>query len=127
MRILRDLDIEDVIRNALSDHITAYCRPLPADFTMPCVLVQQVGGSDIDTVDTFEVVLDARAKTEAEALETLRNAVGILRSVAKLQTTEIRNVTVNSSGSWGNDPVRPDIAMCSSRLRVVAHLETVEV
>jgi hypothetical protein len=127
MRILRDLDIEDVIRNALSDHITAYCRPLPADFTMPCVLVQQVGGSDIDTVDTFEVVLDARAKTEAEALETLRNAIGILRSVAKLQTTEIRNVTVNSSGSWGNDPVRPDIAMCSSRLRVVAHLETVEV
>jgi hypothetical protein len=127
MRILRDLDIEDVIRNALSDHITAYCRPLPADFTMPCVLVQQVGGSDIDTVDTFEVVLDARAKTEAEALETLRNAVGILRSVAKLQTTEIRNVTVNSSGSWGNDPVRPDIAMCSSRLRVVAHLETMEV
>lgn len=127
MRILRDLDIEDVIRNALSDHITAYCRPLPADFTMPCVLVQQVGGSDIDTVDTFEVVLDARAKTEAEALETLRNAVGILRSIAKLQTTEIRNVTVNSSGSWGNDPVRPDIAMCSSRLRVVAHLETVEV
>lgn len=127
MRILRDLDIEDVIRNALSDHITAYCRPLPADFTMPCVLVQQVGGSDIDTVDTFEVVLDARARTEAEALETLRNAVGILRSIAKLQTTEIRNVTVNSSGSWGNDPVRPDIAMCSSRLRVVAHLETVEV
>lgn len=127
MRILRDLDIEDVIRNALSDHINAYCRPLPADFTMPCVLVQQVGGSDIDTVDTFEVVLDARARTEAEALETLRNAVGILRSVAKLQTTEIRNVTVNSSGSWGNDPVRPDIAMCSSRLRVVAHLETVEV
>lgn len=127
MRILRDLDIEDVIRNALSDHITAYCRPLPADFTMPCVLVQRVGGSDINTVDTFEVVLDARAKTEAEALETLRNAVGILRSIAKLQTTEIRNVTVNSSGSWGNDPVRPDIAMCSSRLRVVAHLETVEV
>ena len=127
MRILRDLDIEDVIRNALSDHITAYCRPLPADFTMPCVLVQQVGGSDANTVDTFEVVLDARAKTEAEALETLRNAVGILRSIAKLQTTEIRNVTVNSSGSWGNDPVRPDIAMCSSRLRVVAHLETVEV
>lgn len=127
MRILRDLDIEDVIRNALSDHITAYCRPLPADFTMPCVLVRQVGGSDIDTVDTFDVVLDARAKTEAEALETLRNAIGILRSVAKLQTTEIRNVTVNSSGSWGNDPVRPDIAMCSSRLRVVAHLETVEV
>jgi hypothetical protein len=94
---------------------------------MPCILVQQVGGSDTNTVDTFEVVLDARAEDEASAMETLRNAIGILRTVAKRQTTEIRHITVNSSGSWGNDPVRPDIAMCSSRLRVVAHLETVEV
>ena len=127
MRILRDIDIEDVVREALSGHLTVYCRPLPADFSMPSILVQQVGGSDTETFDTFEVVLDSRAETEADALETLRNAVGILRTVAKLQTTEIRGVTVNSAGSWSVDPVRPDIAMCSARLRVVAHLETVEV
>jgi hypothetical protein len=127
MRILRNVDIEDIIRRALSEYMAAYCRPLPADFAMPCILVQQVGGSDTNTVDTFEVVLDARAEDEASAMETLRNAIGILRAVAKRQTTEIRHITVNSSGSWGNDPVRPDIAMCSSRLRVVAHLETVEV
>ena len=127
MRILRDIDIEDVVRGALSSHIKAYCRPLPADFSMPSILVQQVGGSDTETIDTFEVVLDSRAETEAEAMETLRNAVGILRTVAALQTTEIRSITVNSLGSWNVDPVRPDIAMCSARLRVVAHLESVEI
>lgn len=127
MIIQRSIDIEDIIRAALSDHLTIYCRPLPKDFTLPCILVQQVGGSDINTIDQFAVVLDSRADTEAEALEYLRNAVGILRKVAQLQTTAIRYVSVNSSGSWGNDPVRPDLAMCSARLDVTAHLENAEV
>ena len=127
MIIQRSIDIEDIIRAALSDHLTIYCRPLPMDFTLPCILVQQVGGSDINTIDQFAVVLDSRADTEAEALEYLRNAVGILRKVAQLQTTAIRYVSVNSSGSWGNDPVRPDLAMCSARLDVTAHLENAEV
>lgn len=94
---------------------------------MPCILVQQVGGFDVSTIDTFEVVLDSRAEHEAEALETLRNAVGILKAVASKQTTPIRHVSVNSSGSWGTDPVRPDVAMRSARLSVTAHLERVEV
>jgi len=127
MKILRSIDIEDVIREVLSKYVIAFCRPLPERFSTPCILVQQVGGSDADSIDTFEVVLDSRAKTEAEALETLRNAVGILKRVAQLQTTELRHVSVNSSGSWGSDPVRPDLAMCSARLSVTAHLENVEV
>lgn len=127
MRIQRSIDIEDTIRVALSDYITIYCRPLPEHFSLPCILVQQVGGSDTSTIDTFEVVLDSRADTEAEALELLRNAVGILRRIAETQTTAIRHVDVNSSGSWGADPVRPDLAMCSARLRVTAHLEIAEV
>ena len=127
MVIQRSIDIEDVIRLALSDYLFAYCRPLPENFELPCILVQQVGGTDDSTIDTFEVVLDARAETEAEAWETLRNAVGILRKVASLQTTPLRYISVNANGSWGNDPVRPELAMCSARLRVVAHLETTEV
>lgn len=127
MKILRSIDIEDEVRMALSDYLTIYCRPLPQDYTLPCILVQQVGGFDTDTIDNFSVVLDSRADTEAEALEYLRNAVGILRRVAQLQTTAIRYVEVNSSGSWGSDPVRPDLAMCSARLSVTAHLEKVEV
>lgn len=122
--IRRSIDIEDEIRIALKDYMTVYCRPLPANFSIPCILVTQVGGTDQDgQVDTFDATLDARATNAADANETLRNAVAILRKVAGDQTTAIRHVEVNSSGSWGNDPVRPDLAMYSARVRVWAHLE----
>lgn len=119
----RSIDIENTVRLALNGLFTIYCRPLPKSLALPCLEVQQVGGTDANTIDTFEIVLDARAKDEATANELLRNAVGVLKEVAKLQTSAIRSVTVNSSGSWGSDPVRPDLAMCSARLRVVAHQE----
>ena len=120
MRIERSIDIEDAVRLAMADHLTAYCRPLPKDYQLPCILVSKVGGSDRDKIDTFEVVLDARGRTEYEADMTLRNAIGILKAV---DNTAIRYVTVTSSGSWGSDPARPDLAMCSARLRIVAHIE----
>ena len=120
MIIERSIDIEDVVRLALADHLTAYCRPLPKDYSLPCILVSKVGGSDRDKIDTFEVTLDSRARTEYEADLTLRNAIGILKAV---EGTAIRYVTVNSSGSWGSDPARPDLAMCSARLSIVAHVE----
>ena len=127
MKIKRSVDIEDEVRIALSDHFTAYCRPLPADYMLPNILVTQVGGSDRSRIDTFEVVLDARAETEQAASETLRTAIGVLKAAAAAQTTAIRYVSVNSNGSWGVDPVRPDLALCTARLSVVAHLETMEV
>ena len=124
MEIRRSVDIEDEVRKALSDYLTAYCRPLPKNYTLPCILVTQVGGSDESgQIDTFDVVLDARAKTDADANETLRNAIGILREAAKDHLTAIRSVSVNTSGNWGSDPVRPDLSMFSARLSVVAHLE----
>lgn len=123
--IKRSVDIEDEVRIALKDHLTAYCRPLPKDFSLPCILITQVGGTDQDgQIDTFEITLDARADNAADANETLRNAIGVLRKAAGDQTTAIRFVEVNSSGSWGSDPARPDLSMYSARLRVVAHLET---
>lgn len=127
MEILRSIDIEDEVRKALNGHVQVYCRPLPKSPVFPCILVSKVGGSDSDKIDTFEVVLDSRAKEEADADELLRNAIGILRAVAENQTTALRYVTVNSSGSWGSDPVRPDLAMCSARLSITAHLEKTEV
>ena len=127
MKIERMIDIEDTVREALSPYITTYCRPLPKDFTVPSILVTQVDGGYEDTINTFGIVLDARAEYEGEANETLRTAVGILKTVARLQTSDIRHVDVNTSGSWGVDPVRPELAMCSARLSVVAHTEHVEV
>lgn len=121
MIINKSIDIEEEIRSALSEYQTAYCRPLPAEYVLPHILITQVGGQTAQTIDTFYVVLDSRAETEAAALDYLNTAIGILKQVAKEQTTAIRHVTVNSSGSWGNDPVRPDLEMCSARLDVVAH------
>ena len=123
VNITRSVDIENEIRNALKSYMTAYCRPLPAGFSIPSVLITQVGGADVNQIDTFDVTLDARATDEATANETLRNAIGLLRKAAGEQTTAIRHIEVNSSGNWGTDPVRPDLSMYSARIRVVAHLE----
>lgn len=127
MIIQKSIDIEDEIRTVLSAYATAYCRPLPADYALPNILVTQVGGTVTNKVDTFEVVLDSRAATESDAIEYLNRAVGILQQIAKEQTSALRHVTVNASGSWGADPVRPDLAMCSARLAVVAHQQIMEV
>lgn len=127
MIIHKSIDIEEEVRTALSPYQTAYCRPLPADYSLPNILVTQVGGTDTDRVDTFEVVLDSRAETEAESLSYLNMAKAILIQTAKEQTTALRYVTVNTSGSWGVDPVRPDLAMCSARISVTAHQQKVEV
>lgn len=127
MNIKLSIDIEDEVRQALSPYITSYCRPLPKNFSLPCILVSKTGGGDTDTIDRFNVVIDSRAKTEAEADETMRKAIGILKELTARQTTALRNITVNSSGSWGIDPVRPDLAMCSATLEIIAHQTTMEV
>ena len=127
MDISRSIDIENIVRLALKDYFTIYCRPLPEKFETPSLLVSLVGGSDANTIDSFDIVLDSRAKSNADANELLRTAIGALKQIAKEQTTALRYVEVNSSGSWGNDPVRPDLAMCSARLRVVAHQEKITI
>ena len=127
MIIKQSIDIEDEIRQALAPYMTVYCRPLPAEYGLPHILITQVGGTVSQTIDTFSVVLDARAETEAAAVAYLNKAKGILEQVAKEQTTALRYVIVNSSGSWGVDPVRPDLAMCSARLEITAHQTDTEV
>ena len=127
MIINKSIDIEEEIRTALAPYLTAYCRPLPAEYSLPNILVTQVGGTDTDRIDTAEVVLDSRAETEAEAVDCLNTAKAILIQTAKEQTTALRHVTINTSGSWGTDPVRPDLAMCSARIAVTAHRQIVEV
>ena len=127
MKIDKSIDVEEEIRTALIPYQTAYCRPLPVEYSLPNILITQVGGTETDRVDTFEVVLDSRAETEAEALSYLNMAKAILIQTAKEQTTALRHVVVNTSGSWGTDPVRPDLAMCSARFSVTAHQQKVEV
>lgn len=122
MEILINNDIEYEVQKALKDYFTIYCRPLPKDYTLPCLLVTQVGGNDRNTIDFYEIVIDSRAETEGEANEYLRKAIGTLRAITKNQDTIFRSFRVNTSMSWGNDPVRPDLAMCSARLEIRCHL-----
>lgn len=127
MIINRSIDVEEAISSSLGEYMQTYVKPLPKNFSVPSVEISAVGGSEVDKIDIFDVTLDSRAQHEAEAYENLRNAIGIVQEIAKSQTTALRWVEINSLGSWGKDPVRPDLAMCSARLRVIAHVETVEV
>lgn len=127
MKIERFIDIEDEIRQALAPYMTVYVRPLPKDFAVPSILITWVGGTEREKIDAFDVTIDSRADTEETAQLNLRNAIGIIEAVAKTQETALRYVTINTLGSWGQDPIRQDLAMCTARLRVTAHKEITEV
>lgn len=127
MNILKPVDIEEQIRLALVGYLTVYCRPLPASFSTPCILVTAAGGSSRDQVDTFTVSIDARAETDAEAYDTLATAIGILEEQASQQAGALRNATINSLARWGNDPVRPDLKLCTATMIVTAHRDAVTV
>lgn len=121
MIINMSVDIEDEIRRALKDYITIYVRPLPEKFKTPSILVELMGGTSENTIDTFTVRLSARAKTDAESLELLRVALGILEQQTKNQVGELRFSNEQSLMSWGTDPIRPDLKLSTATINVVAH------
>lgn len=123
MNILRPVDIENEIRLALTNYFQVYCRPLPENYVLPNVLVSCTGGTTRNEVDTFTVVLDARAETDASAYALLSDALGVLAEQANRQVGALRNVSINSLARWGSDPVRPDLKLCTATVLVVAHRE----
>lgn len=123
MKILRPTDIEDEIRKALADYFTVYVRPLPKNFTVPSLLITATGGTTANTVDTFTVTIDARAETDAEADELIRNAIGVLEHQTSQQVGALRFVELNALANWRTDPVRPELKMRTATARVVAHRE----
>lgn len=127
MEIWKPVDIEEEIRLALKDFLTVYVRPLPASYALPCVLIAGNGGNTSNTIDTFTVTLSVKAETDAEALDTLRNALGVLEAQAQNQVGALRNVIINSLASWGVDPVRPDLKLCTATVLVTVHREKVTI
>ena len=127
MNILRPVDVEDQIRLALADHFTVFVRPLPASYELPNLLITATGGNSASTIDTFTVTLDARAETDAGAYELLSTALGVLEVQAQAQVGALRNVTINSLARWGNDPVRPDLKLCTATVLVTCHRESFEI
>lgn len=124
MNILKPTDIEEQIRTALAEYLNVYVRPLPASYLLPNILVTANGGSTANTIDTFTVTLSARAETDADALDYLNDALGVLAEQAAAQVGAIRNVSINSLASWGTDPVRPDLKLCTATVLVTAHRTT---
>lgn len=127
MNILRPIDIEDEARQALSDYFTTYVRPLPANYTLPCLLITATGGTSNNEVDTFTLTLDARAETDAEAYELLTTALGTLEEQAKNNVGALRHLVINSLARWGSDPVRPDLKLCTATVLVTCHREAYEI
>lgn len=127
MNILRPIDIEDEARQALSDYFTAYVRPLPANYTLPCLLITATGGTSNNEVDTFTLTLDARAETDAEAYELITTALGALEQQAKNNVGALRHLVINSLARWGSDPVRPDLKLCTATVLVTCHREAYEI
>lgn len=123
MKVLKSIDIEDEIRKALKDYVTVYVRPLPANFTVPSVLVEQMGGISSNTIDSFLIRLSARAKTDAEANDLIRTALGVLEAQTQAQFGKLRFSIENSLASWGSDPVRPDLKLCTATVQAIAHKE----
>jgi len=121
MNILIPVDVEDEIRLALTDYFEIYCRPLPEKYGLPCLLVSNTGGTSRDTIDTFTVVIDCRAETDASAYDYLNNALGVLQKRADDQFGALRNVTINSLARWGSDPARPDLKLCTVTVIVTCH------
>ena len=121
MNILKPVDIEEEIRLALKDYLTAYVRPLPKNYALPNLLITATGGTTSNQVDTFTVSLDARAETDAEAYDLLTTALGVLEEQARTQSGALRNAIINSLARWGTDPVRPDLKLCTATVLVTAH------
>ena len=127
MNILRPVDIEEQARLALKDYFTTYVRPLPANYTLPCLLITATGGTSNNEVDTFTLTLDARAETDAEAYELITTALGALEKQGQNQFGALRNVILNSLARWGSDPVRPDLKLCTVTVLVTCHREAYEI
>ena len=127
MNIDRQIDIENEVRLALTDYFEAYCRPLPDKYGLPNVLVEQTGGTTSNTIDTFQIKLSVRAKTDADAIDTMRDVLGVLEYQAEHQFGALRHISINSLASWGSDPARPDLKLCTMTAIVIAHREQYEI
>jgi hypothetical protein len=117
--MIRSIDIEDEARVVLSAYYTAYCDPLPASYSPPFIRVTSAGGSERNTIDTFTVVIEGYAETDAEACEITRNAVGILRESEWY-------VRENTKAARFDDPLRPDLSRYRTTVLITAHQEEFE-
>ena len=124
MIIKKSKDIEYLVQQTLDPYIKTYCE-LPKNYVLPNLVVRRIGGTELvdwsgtGHLDRFTIQLYCRAEDEGTAQDTLSKAVGILKA-----SDNFRNVVNNTDlGSWGSDPVRPDLALFSVTLIISVSLD----
>ena len=128
MNILIPIDIEDEVRKALKPYFSnVVAGDLPPNFSTPILRVRQTGGGTANTIDNFNVSIDARAETDVGALDLIRKAQGVLEAQCKAQYGLLRHVVINSLAQWGSDPVRPDLKLCTLSATITAHRESLNI
>lgn len=128
MNILIPIDIEDEVRLALKPYFNSVVAgDLPPKYDLPNLRIRQTGGGTANTIDKFNVTIDARANTDVEAYDLIRKAQGVLEEQCKAQFGALRFVEINSLAQWGNDPVRPDLKLCTLTVTITAHRESFEI
>ncbi len=128
MNILIPIDIEDECRLALKPYFpNVDAGDLPEHFDLPHLRVRQTGGGTANSIDSFNVTIDSRALTDVEALDQMRKAQGVLEEQCKMQFGALRYIIINRLASWGSDPVRPDLKLCTLTATITAHRESLEI
>lgn len=127
MIIKRSIDVEKETNDLLKNYFNTCLRPLPEKYTTPITLIELMGGTSTDTIDTFTIRLSVRAKTNGEAVTTMRNVLGVLDYQTKNQVGKLCYSTEENLTSWGNDPIRPDLCLCTATVQVIAHKESFEI
>ena len=128
LNILVPIDIEDEVRQALAPYFdNVVAGDLPPTFSTPILRVRQTGGGTANTIDKFNVTIDARGTTDIEAYDLIRKAQGVLEAQCKEQFGELRYVEWNTLAQWGSDPVRPDLKLCTLTATITAHRESLTI
>ena len=128
LNILVPIDIEDEVRRALKPYFPyVVAGDLPSNFSTPILRVRQTGGGTENTIDKFNVTIDARGTTDIEAYGLIRKAQGVLEAQCKEQFGELRYVEWNTLAQWGSDPVRPDLKLCTLTATITAHRESLTI
>lgn len=128
MNILIPIDIEDECRLALKPYFpNVDAGDLPIDLKTPHLRVRMTGGGTANSIDSFNVTIDSRALTDVEALDQIRKAQGVLEKQCEMQFGALRYININSLASWGSDPVRPDLKLCTLTATITAHRESLEI
>lgn len=127
MNVLVSIDVEKETVALLKNHFNVCLRPLPEKYDTPITLVELMGGTTDNTIDTFTLRLSTRAKTNGEAVTTLQKILGLLDYQTKNQIGKLRFSIEQNLANWGNDPIRPDLCLCTATVQVIAHKESFEI